>query len=34
MQRQQNQLQAPAAELSKIAFNLPNHLSQFLLHLA
>jgi hypothetical protein len=33
MQRQLNQLQASAAEPSKIAFNLSNHLSQSLLHL-
>ena len=34
MQRQQNQLQASAAEPSQFAFNLCKHLSQSLLHLA
>ena len=33
MQRQLNQLQASAAEQSKIAFNLRNHLSQTFFHL-
>jgi len=34
MQRQLNQLLASAAEPLKLAFNLPNHLSQTFLYLA
>ena len=33
MQRQQNQLQASAAEPSPLAFNLSNHLSQTIFYL-